>query len=62
MICIEAGSIADGVTYIKLEDGDVEKTLEVAPNLLVDVDKDGRAVGVEILNASLPITFTGIEY
>ena len=42
---------ADAV-YIHLGEGDVAETEEVAPNVMLDFDAEGRVVGVEVLTAS----------
>ena len=43
-------NIAEAV-YIKLKpEGKVARTVEVAPETFVDLDKDGDLVGVELLN------------
>lgn len=43
-------------TYIYLEDsiadGEVNKTIELNDNIILDFDKNGKLLGVEILNAS----------
>ena len=39
--------------YITLTDKEIEDTDEVSKDLVVDYDKDGDVVGVEVLNASL---------
>jgi uncharacterized protein YuzE len=40
------------VLYLRLRDATVDESEEVAPNLVVDLDEDGRAVGIEIGAAS----------
>ena len=42
---------ADAV-YIRLSDGKPHEAEEVAPNVMLDYDADGRVVGVEVLTAS----------
>ncbi len=37
---------------IRVKSGKVHKTLEISDSILVDVDKKGRALGVEILYVS----------
>lgn len=43
---------AANVAYIRLRErqGDVE-TVEVTPDVLVDIDETGQACGIELLNA-----------
>ncbi|MBS3151072.1 DUF2283 domain-containing protein [Candidatus Woesearchaeota archaeon] len=40
--------------YIKypIKEGEAEKTIELNEDLIVDFDKDGKLIGIEILNAS----------
>ena len=40
------------VFYIILKEGFEEKHQEVAPGIFVELDKQGKLMGVEILNAS----------
>lgn len=35
-----------------IEDGQVKKTIELNDNIILDFDKDGKLLGIEILNAS----------
>ena len=44
-------TMADAV-YLKVGTGKVAKTLEMQDRLMVDLDKDGRILGIEILEAS----------
>lgn len=37
--------------YIRLSDGQVEESEEVAPGFVLDFDRDGRIVGIEVLEA-----------
>lgn len=39
----------DDIAYVVLGKGDVAETREVAPGLLLDLDGNGQAVGLEIL-------------
>lgn len=39
--------------YFKLKKGKVSKTKEFADKVLIDLDKKGNVLGVEILNVSL---------
>ena len=43
--------IADAL-YVELADGDVEKTEEIKPGVMMDYDADGNVVGVEVLYVS----------
>jgi len=36
--------------YIKVNKGKVAKTVEVAPEIFVDLDQNGKLLGVEMLN------------
>lgn len=38
-----------GSRYIRLTDGPVARTLSLSESVLVDLDAEGRAVGVEVL-------------
>ena len=38
--------------YIRLREGAVEESDEVAQRIILDYDKDGNAMGIEILDAS----------
>ncbi len=48
---IEFDQIADAL-YVQLRDGDVEKTEEIRPGMILDYDANGNVLGVEILNVS----------
>jgi uncharacterized protein YuzE len=39
------------VLYIELHEGEHDQTLEVDINTYIDIDKGGRVLGLEILNA-----------
>ncbi len=39
------------VAYVQLHLGKVAKTVEFCPGMLVDFDKNGRVLGIEILAA-----------
>jgi YD repeat-containing protein len=41
----------DNAAYIRLSDGDILESAEVAPNVVFDYDADGRIVGIELLDA-----------
>jgi len=51
---IQYDNIADAM-YIYLKRGKVAKTLKMAGRLLVDVDRTGKILGMEILNVSTQI-------
>jgi len=38
--------------YIRLRDGPIEESDEVASGVIIDYDKDGKAIAIEILDAS----------
>ena len=38
--------------YIRLRDGPIEESDEVASGVILDYDEDGKAMGIEILDAS----------
>ena len=40
------------VLYITLTGNEIEETDEVSAGVMVDYDKDGNVVGLEVLNAS----------
>jgi uncharacterized protein YuzE len=42
---------ADAI-YITLSRGKIDDTEEIAPNLFVDRDEEGRILGIEVLTAS----------
>lgn len=48
---IEFDQIADAL-YVQLRDGDVEKTEEIRPGMILDYDANGDVLGVEILYVS----------
>ena len=48
---ISYDKIADAM-YIYFRKGKVAKTIKVKPNLLIDVDKKGGVLGIEILDVS----------
>ncbi len=43
---------AEDVLYIELRDGRVIETEEFRPGLFVDLDDEGRIVGIELVDAS----------
>ncbi len=46
---------ADGI-YIRLRVGEIDDTIEAGKYIYVDVDKDGRPLGLELLFASQMLT------
>ncbi len=48
---IEFDPIADAL-YLELAEGDVEKTEEIKPGVILDYDVEGNVVGVEVLYVS----------
>ena len=40
------------ILYIRLREGHIEESDEVTPGMIVDYGKDGKAMGIEILDAS----------
>lgn len=38
--------------YIRLKETDIENTDEIADDIIMDFDKEGNVVGIEILSAS----------
>ncbi|PWB55181.1 MAG: DUF2283 domain-containing protein [Nitrosomonadales bacterium] len=55
---IEFDPIADAL-YLELAEGVIDKTEEVRPGVLIDFDRDGNTLGIELLyvskRQSLPI-------
>ncbi len=43
-----------GYIYLvdEIKDGEAVKTIELEPNIILDFSKDGKLLGIEILNAS----------
>jgi uncharacterized protein YuzE len=39
----------DDIVYLRLDKGQVAKTLEIAPGLLLDTDENGDALGLEVM-------------
>ena len=39
--------------YIRLKENDINNTDEIADDIIMDYDKDGNVIGIEILSASL---------
>ncbi len=48
---IEFDPSADAL-YIELADGDVEKTTEISPGVMLDFDANGNVLGIEMLHIS----------
>lgn len=46
--------IADAI-YIYLKKGKIFKTIKMKDRLIVDTDKDGKIIGLEILSASAQV-------
>jgi len=40
------------ILYIRLREGHIEESDEVTPGMIVDYGEDGKAMGIEILDAS----------
>ena len=51
---IQYDKIADAM-YIYLREGKTAKTIKVNDRLLIDVDKKGNALGIEMLRVSLQV-------
>ncbi len=51
----------DDVVYIELSDKSSTESEEIIPGIVVDFDKDGLPVGIEISNASKFIKFDRLE-
>jgi len=43
--------LADAL-YIRVRDGDIVDSIEVRENLIVDFDKNGEVIGIEVINFS----------
>jgi uncharacterized protein YuzE len=46
----------DDALYFELDDVEIVESEEVQPGLILDFDKDGRLVGIEILDLSSRLT------
>ncbi len=46
--------------YIQLKDAPVEHTKQVSGNILIDVDKNGSILGIEILDVALVPKFINL--
>ncbi|WP_048191334.1 DUF2283 domain-containing protein [Pyrolobus fumarii] len=51
-VVVEYDREADAA-YIRLGEGRVAETMEVEPGVLLDLDDEGRVIGVEVLEASV---------
>jgi len=47
---------ADDALYFELDDAEIVESEEVQPGVILDFDKDGRLVGIEILDLSSRLT------
>jgi uncharacterized protein YuzE len=53
------------ILYIRLREGEYEESDEVSKGVIVDYDKDGKPIAVEILRAKLllgPMDSWAVEY
>ncbi|NOU01717.1 MAG: DUF2283 domain-containing protein [Gallionella sp.] len=48
---IEFDQLADAL-YVNFAEGEVERTEEIKPGMLLDYDADGNVLGVEVLRVS----------
>jgi uncharacterized protein YuzE len=48
---IEFDPIADAL-YVELSDGEVERSEQITPGVILDYDVQGNVVGVEVLSVS----------
>ena len=51
-----------GVMYIKLTENEVANTTELADSVAIDLDKEGKIVGIELLNVKHLPDPLNIEY
>jgi uncharacterized protein YuzE len=42
----------DDALYIRLDDSDIEESEEIQPGIILDYNRDGTVVGLELLNIS----------
>ena len=47
--------------YISLSDKSSVDSQEIAPNIVLDFDEEGKLVGIDIDNASLTVDITRLE-
>lgn len=45
------------VLYLSVRDGEFSETLEVGPDVYMDIDKDGHIMGIEFLDPEYLIQF-----
>ncbi len=57
---INYDKIADAI-YFSMKKGKVAKTLEMNERLIVDVDKKGNILGIEMLDASNQLPKSGLK-
>jgi uncharacterized protein YuzE len=48
---IEFDQVADAL-YVQLTDGDIEKSEEIKPGMILDYDANGNVLGLELLYVS----------
>lgn len=41
---------ASGALYVRVREGDIEETLDLAPGAYLDIDHDGNVLGAEFLS------------
>jgi uncharacterized protein YuzE len=46
----------DDALYFELDDVEIAESEEIQPGVIMDLDKDGRLVGIEILGLSTRVT------
>jgi len=42
----------EDILHVIISEGEEAKSIEIAPNITAELDKDGELIGIEILNAS----------
>lgn len=52
--------IADAL-YFSLQEGEVKKTIEMSDRLVVDVNKDGHVLGIEVLDVTNQLKPHGLK-
>lgn len=48
---IEFDPVAD-TAYMEIASGEVNRTKEIAPGIMLDLDEQGRVIGIEVLYVS----------